>query len=234
MNKSRPFHEMQTVDLDIAEQTQRLRIVEASLGETEELWNARRAFQKAEGQLQTLQRTLQSQEMDQAGLTSKIEVEEARLYSGNVKNPKELSGIQEEVWYLKRRREALEEEMLGTMLSIDEAEHTLSVLSGRLKEVETRWADDQARLQEERRGLLATLAELAGRRENLVAAMPHEDVVLYEELRAKKAGQAVAILERGICRGCGVSLPTIKAWQAQRGQTLTFCDNCGRILHPLS
>jgi len=54
---------------------------------------------------------------------------------------------------------------------------------------------------------------------------------LYEDLRLRRAGRAVALLEGELCLGCRVTLPTSKAQQARQREDLTLCSSCERILY---
>jgi predicted nucleic acid-binding Zn-ribbon protein len=38
-------------------------------------------------------------------------------------------------------------------------------------------------------------------------------------------------VERGLCRGCGVTLPSGDVQRARAGQELVRCNSCGRILY---
>jgi len=53
-------------------------------------------------------------------------------------------------------------------------------------------------------------------------------VSAYREIK-KQRGRAVARLERGTCRACGITLSTAQLQQARANQMFR-CSNCGRIL----
>ena len=57
------------------------------------------------------------------------------------------------------------------------------------------------------------------------------DLALYEDLRHRRGGRAVAVLTGELCQGCGVTLPTNQAQQARQGEALPLCSSCERILY---
>jgi len=174
---------------------------------------------------------MQDLDLEVSGLAQKIKTDEGRLYSGRVTNPKELTGLQEEVASLKRRREKKEGDLLEAMVAVEEAEAGLADAQAILAQVGETWRAGQGNLADEQARLQARLEQLTGQRASLLAAMGTEDVMTYERLRQRKAGRAVVILADGLCQGCRMSPPTGQAQQAELGRELVFCNNCGRILH---
>ncbi|MFQ6057616.1 MAG: zinc ribbon domain-containing protein [Anaerolineae bacterium] len=231
MSRAQSLYRLQSLDLEFEEKVGRLREVEAGLGESEALREARRALLAEEQRLAELQKRLRRQDLDLKTLSSKITAEEEKLYSGRIRNPKELAGIEEEVRYLKRYRSELEEEMLETMLDIEDVEAKVAAKGEKLRGIEAQWEQEQAHLREERAALQARLAELRAQRRALRASIASPDLLIYEELRRKKGGRGVALLVGELCQGCGVTLPTSQIQQARQSQDLAFCSNCGRILY---
>ena len=76
----------------------------------------------------------------------------------------------------------------------------------------------------------ATLAELAGEREGIVASLPAEIMAEYERLRESKNGIAVGVLQEGHCSACRVEFPEGKLVGLQAGPEVATCPQCHRIL----
>lgn len=231
MSQAEALYRLQSIDLEISDKARRRREMEASLGETEELRVARARVVQVEAALQELRKTLRVQELEVKGLTAKIKEEEKKLYGGRIRNPKELAGLEEEVAYLRRSLAAMEDEMLETLLQIEEEESRLAAVRGHLRQVEVAWGDEQTRLRREMEALARELEELREERENALLYVTGENLRLYDGLRRAKGGRAVALLEGNLCRGCLVTLPTSEAQRARRGDALVYCSNCGRILY---
>ncbi len=231
MSRTQHLYQLQQTDTEAESVARRLKEIAASLGESTELKRARKMVTDAEARLAQCRARMRDLDLEAGSLTQKIKSDEGRLYSGQVVNPKELSGLQEEVASLKRRREKKEEDLLEAMVAVEEVEAGLADAQAILIQVSEKWQLGQGNLTGEQVGLQARLEQLAGQRVSLVAAIPPEDVTTYERLRQRKAGRAVVTIIDGICQGCRMSPPTSQVQQARLGKELVFCNNCGRILH---
>jgi predicted nucleic acid-binding Zn-ribbon protein len=169
-------------------------------------------------------------ELEIESLNSKITASEQRLYSGRVTNPKELSDIQEEVASLKRRRADLEDELLEAMVYAEEAQQTLAKRRSTLKKTENQWQADQAALESELSALETRLMELQDEREQLRPNIPPTNLALYDKIRSRYGGVAVATLRDGVCGFCAVAPSSTKLKAIRSGRDLLQCTNCGRIL----
>jgi predicted nucleic acid-binding Zn-ribbon protein len=78
--------------------------------------------------------------------------------------------------------------------------------------------------------LQAKVAVLAKERAQIARPLDASARAMYDELMQKKGGRAVALLVGQTCGGCRVTLASGKAQVVRRGQELTTCTNCGRIL----
>lgn len=231
MNRAEALYRLQTIDLATDKATRELHNVEAHLGESEALREERLSLQEEEQALSSLQRKLRSLDLDLKGMEGKIASVEETLYSGRVKNPKELAAMEKEVRYLKRRRAELEDEVLETMIGIEEGEASVAAKREKVKKMEREWERKQAQLRATQAGLQDQLADLEGKRKALLKSIADQDLATYEKLRRRKGGRGVAPLKEGICQGCGVTLPLSVTQRARHSPELTFCPICGRILY---
>lgn len=231
MNRSHLLYRLQTIDLEIGNGKCRLEEVQAGLGESDELRQARNALQRAEDELNHWRTTLRDLELETRSLTAKITSVEERLYSGRVTNPKELANLQDEVSYLKRRKGELEDRQLEAMVEVEEHEAEVDGKKASLAQIYAEWSHTQERLTEERSELEARLAYLEKERVELGRTIGAEDLALYGELCGRRGGRAVALLKGEVCQACRVTLPTSQVQQARSGNSLSFCSSCQRILY---
>ncbi len=229
-NMAQALYRLQLLDSELAEQLSRLREAEALMGESVELRKARRALKKANKELGTCSTRLRSLEMDLRTVNERIESTGERLYGGRVTNPKELSGLQQDLEYSKRSRENLEDETLAAMLLLEECEEAVSNATDRLADVEKAWREQQEAISQRIERLQANVSELREQRASAAGALRAHDLALYEDLKLKKGGHAVVLLKDGMCQGCRVSVSSSKAQLVRRGGELVTCTNCGRIL----
>jgi hypothetical protein len=231
MTVVKELYQLQLVDCEREEKAHRLAEVESCLGKAEDVLRARAAVAETENGLGHLRTQLRDLELAIAGVEAKLKENQERLYGGRVRNPKELSGLQDEATALRRRRSDLEDQQLELMISVEAQEAELAERQARLRQIDAAWHQEQATLLDERERLTSRLTELdeqiQGRRARLKAA----DLALYDDLRRQLGGQAVALLKRGICQVCGVDLPTGMARSVERGEGVYYCPTCNRLLY---
>jgi predicted nucleic acid-binding Zn-ribbon protein len=161
-------------------------------------------------------------------ITTKIAAAEESLFSGRIKNPKELASLQHEVETFKSRRGQLEEKALSVIDQVEQAEAAVAGTTSRLGNLTADWQRQQKQLADEMARLKAALSDLKEKWRQLSGQVEPETIEFYQQLRSRK-GTAVARVEQGICRGCRISLP-ITDLQRARGNNLVQCSSCGRIL----
>lgn len=230
MKAVRQLYNLQHVDSEWAATDNRLREIVASLGETADLIRAREAVVETTEGLERLSSHMRSLDLDVGGLNAKLKRNQDRLYSGRVKNPKELSSLQEEATSLRRRRSELEDHQLELMIGTEEEEAELAERQARLRQIEETWQQDQASLLVEKQELEQRLDELGAQRGAMRARIAPADLALYDDICARYGGTGVALLKRGICQACGVDVPTGVARNVERGEGLHFCPVCERLL----
>lgn len=225
------LYRLQLVDSEIEDRNRRLAEVEAGLGESEDLIRARESVAEAESSLAQRRKRLRALELDVAAVNDKLKMNQERLYGGKVRNPKELTGLQEEAAALHRRRSDLEDSQLELMIAVEEEEAELAERQARLRQIEATWRQEQASLVAEKEQLKLRLAELEQERKQMRAQLPVADLTEYEELRRQCGGTAVVLLKKGICQACGVDVPVSVALAVERGEGRHYCPVCERLLY---
>lgn len=230
MSTARQLYELQEVDLEIEAKSNALAAVESRLGPSKALAEARSELDTQTTLLEELRAKQHAGEWDVDDLRSRVAAVEEKLYSGTIKNPKELAGMQEQAKHLQRKRGEEEDKVLDIMASVEETQATLARLVNEVDNLESTWRREQGELSTEQAALRAVLAELEERRESLARKVDEPDLRLYGELRMKKQGRAVAKVEQGMCQGCRIVLPARDLHRARGGQELVQCSSCERIL----
>jgi predicted nucleic acid-binding Zn-ribbon protein len=232
MSRAEPLYRLQLLDLELDQARRRWREIEAALAGSPALAHTRAELAKAEQTLRQTTTELKSLELEAQSLDEKIAAEEDRLYSGRIRNPKEMLDVQQELEGLKRRRSALDEQILAMMEQAEQQRAALQHCREALAQAEQHFAEDSERLKAEQGRLRAKVEADLAQREALRRAIPAQDLATYEALRKKKpSGVAVALLKAGACSQCGTVPPSQLIQQANTGATLAFCPNCGRILY---
>ena len=222
---------LQEIDDEVATVRAAIEDVERRLRGNPELDQARRDFATAQSELQDAQRVQRRLDGDVAGLNARIQPEEKRLYDGSVRNPKELSNIQHEVELLKEQRSKLEDQLLDVMSRLEVAEREFSAAEKRLLQWEARWENEQTELRHELKKLGDLLARDEAKREIQKPKVNPRVLALYEEVRKRRGGVAVAHIQGGNCGGCRVQIPEAIRRRAFSADQVAQCPNCERLLY---
>lgn len=161
----------------------------------------------------------------------KIEQSEASLYGGGIKNPKELQDVQKEIESLRMNILKLEDSQLEIMFEMETAEKSVISAEEELKTVTSFVFGEHSQLIAERDGLEKELLKLTKERSVGAAQINQEDYNLYENLRKKNKGIAVAVIEDSCCSACGVALTPAECQAAKSPTAKKYCTSCGRLLY---
>jgi hypothetical protein len=221
---------LQETDLAIDSAVARRTDVEAELGETEELIEARQRVGQCRERLHPLEERQKELDWEAEEVRGKTAAIENKLYGGTVSNPKELEDYQADLTSLRGQLSRREDALLEVMLEFDDAEAGLRQAETALAEVEESWKVQQTSLQETQAKLKDEIEGLEAKRARRVDGMDAAALSLYQALRERRQGTAVAVVERGLCQGCRISLPMSVVQKARAGAGLVQCVSCERIL----
>ncbi len=163
-------------------------------------------------------------------LQNKIDVEQAKVLSGDISNPKELQNLTREMDALKRRKDAVEFEELGLMEKSESGSAQLAKVDAALAEGV---AKEQALIAEfkSKGGELQTeIGHMREARERLAAQLAPALGSQYEALRGSKHGIAAGELKGGLCSACRTQIPSHEVQAIMAGPEIAECPNCKRLL----
>ncbi len=225
--------QLQELDLAIEEledkiENNPLRLEVESAGE--QLSRVEEVLCGTEQSLKEQRKRLKRGELDLEAITAEHKELHQRLYSGEVKNIKELEQMEIKLRSVKQNQVNLEEELLGMMEAIEEQERLAGDLvvqqSGAAAELQQR----RRRLDEELARLGDEMEKLQDQRKGLVSRIEPQYLERYRELARRYEGRGLARVVNDICQGCSVFISS-----AQRGflydpQAMIYCESCGRLL----
>lgn len=160
----------------------------------------------------------------------KIAHEEARLNSGDVANPRELSAIGAEIESLKRRRIRFEDDDLEVMEERENLERELKGLTAELEALRTEVAEAIVKRDAAGGQVGEELAKAKERKDAWVPRIDPELLSFYNDLRRSKHGVGAAALQGHMCLGCHMQLPAQEVARVRANKGMSRCDECGRIL----
>ncbi|PID86072.1 MAG: hypothetical protein CSA11_11775 [Chloroflexi bacterium] len=229
MAQIRALYRLQQIDSQMKETKSRLLEVLALQKESAELLAARSRVETAVSELEEYRTQHKKFTAELEALNAKARRSEQRLYSGSIKNPKELEDLQSEVESLTRRRAALEDDILEAMVCVEDAEGEKSAAEAVLFKLEAEREAAQESLAQEQNELALTLHHLTQDRKKQAASMDARSLDDYENLRNRKNGVAVVKLQVNQCQACFTTVSAHKVKKVETGE-LVYCGGCGRIL----
>jgi uncharacterized protein len=230
MNQAEALYHLQQIDLQILRTRKRLDEITALLGDNQVVLAAQNTRAAAEKKLSPIRTQLRNLELEAQSTIQKAGATEERLYSGSVKNPKEMQEMQVEIDSLKRRHQELEDRTLEMMVSLEEAETTFQDAQTALDQVEAEWRAQNKALVDEQERLQTQIQDAQAKRKTALTNVKPESLKTYDTMKGKKANQPVALLQGRSCAACGIEQTLAIETEVRRGQSLATCLNCGRIL----
>jgi predicted nucleic acid-binding Zn-ribbon protein len=224
------LHEVQQADTELA----RLRDALAGLDTGDEL-----AAQSQEAQRELDRLLVQHRATEKDATDSGLELKtlegkkskfERELYSGTVRNPRQLSDLQGEVTMLVREIGKLEDRILELMESLEGERSDIQQREAQIKDLEERLSAVRSRHETAGGRLQHEIAELEAKRRERASHVRAQLLKRYEQIRTRQGNLGLVKPTGTTCPGCRITLPseTVKGLKAGR-QDLT-CENCGRML----
>ena len=188
------------------------------------------ALQEESERLLQVQSNHKDQQLEIESLRERSARLEEQLYDGSVSNPRDLESLAHEASTARAALERFDAELLELSVQAEESQINRDALEKQLGETRSAWESRQAELKKEIERNAKEREGVAAQRDKLASTLDHASLQMYDGLRRSKKGLAVAKVERGLCQGCRMSLPTQQLQTVRRGQTTVLCSSCGRML----
>ena len=231
MNQIIGFLRLQQIDT-------RLDLVNARIKQINFLLEDNKAVQQIFKQKTEIEQRIKSAsqqltQSEQAVLAQQIKNQqvEANLYSGKVKNPKELQEIQSEISSLKRHYISLENSQLQIMMSIETDQKFYDLICKKYDAVEQEFLSKNKVLIEEKDTLLKEIDRLDAEKKAAENSISTQDMSYYNKLREQRGGVAVTTISEGACNSCGATLTPAQQQAVKSPEQTYCCPSCGRMLY---
>jgi uncharacterized protein len=224
----RQLYELQVLEGEISSKEQVLARAQAQIGESPALKHAKANLADARHALEATSKEQRSTEAAIADLSSKMTAARESLYSGRVRNPKELQNLQHELEIFKARCDPMEERDLGLMEKIETAYADITRRTAELAVAEATWQNEQTALTSEIEALKQELTKLRAKHEQFLPTLPVSELKLFVQTKQIR-GQAIARVAQGTCGKCRLNLSSADT-QRVRGGQIVSCSSCGRLL----
>lgn len=222
---------LQQVDSTLDKIKKRLGAINVALGDdkkvkqaTSNLAQVQARYDDAVKQLRQAEEVVHSQKI-------KIEYNQTNLYGGRIQNPKELQDLQQESIALNKQLSILEDHLLEIMISVEEIDAEVKKAQDELAAAQKQSGEQNALLLAEQAQLLRDQEISTEERNSVTATISADELSIYETLRTKRGGIAVAQVQNKACSACGITLSATLLHDARNPGSLTYCETCSRILY---
>ncbi|MEZ4667346.1 MAG: hypothetical protein R3E39_05420 [Anaerolineae bacterium] len=230
MTQPDTLYRLQEIEIGIQARHKRLEEIASSLANNELVQQAQQQVANVKQVLSPLQTRSKNLELEIKSNATKIKETDEALYSGRVRNPKELQDMQHEIELLKKRNLELEDLLLETMVAVETTEAELDKRETNLQQAIEEHETANHHLIEERTRIKSEGSLLVKNREAVLLDVTPESLQTYNNLKVRKNNQPVALLVNQSCTACRVQQDLAVVTEARKGQKLVFCASCGRIL----
>lgn len=230
MSQARALYHVQEIELAVIERRKRIKEIDTQLNDNEVVQQAQAELDDAQSKLDTILKKVKDLEQQIETVATKQKSTESRLYSGNVKNPKELQDMQAEIESLTRRRSDLDDQLLEAMVERDEASGYVDLNNEELEQITTTWEAEHTDLVAEKDKLTSESDKMMTERQQVLKRVQPDALKEYNSLRGSKANRPVAAVAEKSCSVCGIEQNGAIISAVNKDDSLVKCQNCGRIL----
>lgn len=230
---SQPFKlfRLQQKDSQIDQFQVRLRQIETEIKDDIALRNAEKEAERTGRELHEGRNLLKKADDLLQNQKLKIETAESTLYSGKIKNPKELQDLENEAASLRRYLSVLEDRYLEALLIEEQLDEENKIAQNEFISENEKYSRKLNMLEGEKKKLVSDLTRLSLERAAIANSIDIDDLKLYEKLREIRSGIAVSRVTDKACSACGTTLSATLLHAARNPNQISRCDTCSRILY---
>lgn len=232
MTSVRQLYALQELDLALDRVRGQLAKAEDELKTEVSIESMETALKGEEERLQDVEQRQREGRADAEARQARSETLETQLYDGSMTNVRDLEALQQEAATVRRLIGQDEALFLELAIQLEESQAKCADLARELADIKSRWEIRQVELAQIIEKLAADRKDYESQRSKLAEGVDQTSLQRYETLRRSKRGQAVARVERGLCQGCQMALPTHLQQRVRSGRQTVNCSSCGRMLLP--
>ena len=171
-------------------------------------------------------------EADNIELEVKSGEEALKRYAGQMnilRSSKEFETVKRQMDAQRSWNKENEGKALELLEQVDAKQKDLDANTATLAQAEEELRAETARVEKETAELRVEDDALCRERDELAKDVPEKELTLYTRIAIGR-GQAIAVVDHGICSVCFMRIPAQAHNLALLGKELVFCPSCGRIL----
>ncbi|PIE62978.1 MAG: nucleotide-binding protein [Desulfobacter postgatei] len=167
---------------------------------------------------------------------NEIKIVDARIVKSNetlrnVTTNREYQVLLREVDDNKKRKDALETELLQIMEDREKSQTIVDESKKEYQQLEEQIKAEQNQIEEQTTKDRKRLGEYLESQKEIGASLDPKLLEQFKRISRMNQGSAVAGVQDQVCLGCFMNIPPQLYIEVQRGNELIFCPQCSRILY---
>ena len=230
MTSVRQLYDLQEIDLDLDRLDKQKAEAEQELEQAPAFESMQMALLEEEMRLEEYMEQRKARQLEVETLRQRSAHLDEQLFGGDVANPRDLNSLEQEANSVRGQLEKQDNDLLELNLQVEESEEKCSTMRQHISETEANWEVRKSELQSRMEEIASERETISAQRNALASGVEAAALQRYETLRLARGGLAVAKVERGLCQGCRMSLPTQQQQRLRSGRQIVQCSTCSRLL----
>ncbi len=147
-----------------------------------------------------------------------------------IETNKEYKALNSEINHLEKLNSEIDDDLIGLMEVESELKERLEEEKKAQKKASDELKANEEKLEKEIGEVQKDIKDLKGKRNVLAMKLPRDLIRRYAALIKNKNRKAVAFNENNACSGCGYTIRPQVAIDIKEGESVIYCESCGRIL----
>jgi predicted nucleic acid-binding Zn-ribbon protein len=219
---------IQRLDDKLKDTKSEIKVIPAQIERLEkEIKEANEALNEKTHRIEEIRKIYKMKEGDIAENETKITKLNGQTFA--VKTNEEYRAILNEVDFLKKENEKIEDEMIDLLEEEEKLKGSIAKFESETKDFIKKKSDEIENIKNHNEQLTARLEQLNADFETNFGLLPAEIKEQYNKIK-KFRGNAVCLIRDETCTGCYANLTPQFLNELKKRDNLLLCDSCGRIL----
>lgn len=192
------------------------------------LKDADETVETTKNELDENQKDQKLRELDIADNNAKIAKYKNQLLA--IETNKEYKALNSEINHLEKKNSEIDDELIGLMEAEAELKERLEEERKTQKKASDELKANEEKLEKEIQEVQKDIEELKSKRNVMAKKLPRELIRRYAALIKNKNRKAVVFNENNACSGCGYTIRPQVIIDIKEGNSVIYCESCGRIL----
>ncbi len=196
---------------------------------SDELETVSRGFAEDEERLEAIQSERRSLEGEVEDLEAKVQKGNEKLSS--IKSNKEYTAALKEIEGYKKKKAALEDQLIRQMEELDLVKERCRANHEELETLQEKFEQDKKAVQQDLIEIDQALKGLEQERDRIAAKADPQLLGHYRLVRERIGSHAVSPVVGGVCMTCNMGIPPQMFNELMKCLELTSCPHCNRIIY---